>query len=131
MAIPQNNPTSTTPVNILIVSKSYAVSLPSIRYTHLRGLLHHVLGERRIDDEVAVVADNRAGLHLAHSQRESGLAVWHDGRGAQLGEVVQDLGVRKGDDFDRDALLPLPSAPIERTVQPERTVVPRMCEFLR
>ena len=62
-------------------------------------ILHEVLGEGRVDDEVTVVRHNRAGLSLRHAK--SGL------RRANEVEVLQDLRVCEGDDLYRNTLLPL------------------------
>ena len=66
-----------------------------------------MLGERRINDKVAIVRDNRTGLFHAHAQCQPGLAVRQALGRAELTEICQNLGIGEGNDFDGDALSPL------------------------
>lgn len=67
--------------------------------TYSQGIAHLLLVERRIDDKVAVVADDRARLHLRHAK----LGIC----GAEGAQVMKNLRVGKGSDLHWDALLPL------------------------
>lgn len=66
-----------------------------------------MLGERRINDKVAIVRDDRTGLFHAHAQRQPGFAVRQALGRAELSQVGQYLGIGEGNDFDGDALSPL------------------------
>lgn len=81
--------------------------------THLGGSLHHFPRERSVDDKVSIIADDRSGLCLAHSQGQDGAmcasycrfrAV---GGRAELGEFPKDGDVGEGSDLDGDTLVPL------------------------
>lgn len=61
-------------------------------------VLHLCFGERSVDAKVAVVGDDGTGLSLAHA--EDGLMSAH------LFQVLENLGVSKGSDFDGDTLQP-------------------------
>ena len=62
-------------------------------------ILHEVLGEGRVNDEVTVIRDDGPGLGLGHTQL--GL-----GRPDEV-QILQNLRVRERDDLYGDALLPL------------------------
>jgi len=111
-AIPQNSPTSTTPVSILIRCNSYnhaSAKMDSCRSgsTHVLRLLHHRLGKRGINDETSVIADHRPGLHLAHPQGQAWFAGRHKLCRPHLMKVGEHLGVCEWRDLDRYTLGPL------------------------
>ena len=67
--------------------------------TYSERVAHLGLVEWRVDDKVAIVADDGPCLHLRHAQ----LGVCR----AEHAEVVQHLGVGERSNLDRDSLRPL------------------------
>lgn len=75
--------------------------------TYLFRLSHQFLSEGSINDKVSIIADHRSSLHLTHTQAKTRLTVGKNMWGAHVGEVGEDFGVRKGDDFDGNSFSPL------------------------
>lgn len=108
----QNSPTSTTPVNILILRSSYLVSAvhhtACVREkTNLGWVTHHSLWEGCVNDEVSIVRNNGSGLHFTHSKTQTWEAVFDVVWRAQVGKVEQDLGVGEWCDLNGDSVFPL------------------------
>lgn len=104
-----------------------ATCMHGFESAHRVRVLHELLREGRVDDEVAVVGHDGPRLHLRHAQL---------GRGrADEVQVLEDLLVREGHDLDGDALLELCPACISNRWMTWRgrslTLVPSMLEFLR